>query len=269
MRFSTFLLIVTTSVISLFDEPRRQDVLMENKKAALVTGGSRGIGRAISIRLAKEGYHVVINFRSNQEEAQETYDTITKAGGSAEMFPFDVTDRSAVTEAVADIIVRHTLSVLVLCAGIRHDELLVFMSDEQWDSVIDTNLSSFFSLTKPVVKHMMLNRDGRIIAISSTSGEAGLKGQVNYSAAKAGILGAVKALARECAKKNVLVNALTPGFISTEMLDGVDQKKLTKTIPMQRMGTPEDVAGVVAFLASKDAGYITGQVIGINGGAYM
>jgi 3-oxoacyl-[acyl-carrier protein] reductase len=159
--------------------------------------------------------------------------------------------------------------VLVLSAGIRHDELLIFMSDDQWDSVLNTNLSSFYAVAKPVVRHMMLNRTGRIIAISSTSGESGLAGQVNYSAAKAGLVGAVKALARECAKRDVLVNAVTPGFIATDMTENVNEKKLLQNVPLNRPGTPEEVAAAVSFFASDDASYITGQVIGVNGGVYM
>jgi 3-oxoacyl-[acyl-carrier protein] reductase len=242
---------------------------MSSKKTALITGGSRGIGKAISHRLARDGYHVVINFLSNVREAEATLNAITAAGGSAELYPFDVTDRSATLDAITDITTKNAVQVCVLCAGIRHDELLMYMSDEQWDSVIDTNLSSFYSVAKPIVRHMLLNRCGRIIVISSTSGETGLAGQVNYAAAKAGLIGAVKALARECAKRNVLVNALTPGFITTDMTEHINEKELIKTIPMNRFGRPEEVAGAVSFLASDDAGYITGQVIGVNGGVYM
>lgn len=242
---------------------------MANKKAALVTGGSRGIGRAISLRLAQDGFHVIINFRSNEEEAQTTYTSIVNTGGSGELYPFDVTDRSAVQEAIEEITGKHTVQVCVLCAGIRNDELLIFMSQEQWDSVIDTNLSSFYGVVKPIVRHMIPNRSGRIIVISSTSGESGLPGQVHYAAAKAGLIGATKSLARECAKKNVLVNAVTPGFITTAMTREIHEAELKKTVPMNRFGKPEEVASVVSFLASDDAGYITGQVIGVNGGAYM
>ena len=240
------------------------------KKTAIVTGGSRGIGRAISERLAADGFHVVINFRANTKEAEETLGRIQKAGGSGELCRFDVTDRSAVTTAMEDLCKRHTaVYALVLCAGIRHDELLIFMTEEHWDNVLATDLLSFHGVVKPVVKQMVLNRQGRIIVISSTSGESGLPGQVNYSAAKAGLIGAVKALALECAKRNVLVNAVTPGFIETEMTEAFVTKELKQRIPMFRVGKPEEVAGVVSFLASDDASYITGQVIGINGGIYM
>ncbi len=242
---------------------------MEQKKVALITGGSRGIGRAISIRLAQDGYHVIINYHNNKSEANVTYNNIIDNKGSCDLYPFDIRDRSEVSDAIEDIVITHKIYTLVLCAGIRQDELLVFMSEDQWDSVLDTNLSSFYAITKPVVKHMMLNRKGRIIAISSTSGESGLYGQVNYSAAKAGIIGAVKALARECAKRNILVNALTPGYIATEMIENIDEKKLIKTIPLNRFGKPEEVASAVSFFASNNANYITGQVLGINGGVYM
>lgn len=242
---------------------------MENKLAALVTGGSRGIGRAVSIRLAKDGYHIVINYKNNVKEAKVTQSAIIESGGSCELFPFDVTNRNQAKEAIEEIADKYTLHVLVLCAGIRHDELLVFMTDDQWDSVIDTNLSSFFAVVKPIARHMMLNRKGRIIVISSTSGESGLPGQVNYSAAKAGLIGATKALAQECAKRNVLVNAITPGFIATDMTDSINENKMSKNVPLKRFGKPQEVAGAVSFFASRDAGYITGQVLGVNGGVYM
>jgi 3-oxoacyl-[acyl-carrier protein] reductase len=240
------------------------------KKTAIITGGSRGIGRAISERLAADGYHVVINFRSNTTEAEATLGRIQDAGGSCELCRFDVSDRNAVNKAMADLLARHTaVHALVLCAGIRHDELLIFMTEEHWDNVLATDLLSFHGIVKPVVKQMVLNRQGRIIVVSSTSGESGLPGQVNYSAAKAGLIGAVKALALECAKRNVLVNAVTPGFIETEMTVALKTKELVQRIPMARVGKPEEVASVVSFLASPGASYITGQAIGINGGIYM
>lgn len=242
---------------------------MEEKGVALVTGGSRGIGRAIAIRLARDGYQVIINFRNNVAEAEATQKSIEEIGGKVQLCQFDITDRETVSKNIEALVAKYTIDVLVLCAGIHHDELLVFMSENQWDTVISTNLTSFFAITKPIVKQMLLNRSGRIIALSSTSGEAGLPGQVNYSAAKAGLIGAIKALALECAKRNVLVNAITPGYIETEMTLGMDLEKITQKIPLARFGTTEEVAGVVSFLVSPDANYITGQVIRVNGGSYV
>jgi 3-oxoacyl-[acyl-carrier protein] reductase len=242
-----------------------------NKKVALVTGGSRGIGRAISQRLAKDGFHVAINYRSNTQEAEATLAAIVADGGSAELCQFDVTDKDAVRTSIADLCTRHTETIhtLVLCAGVHQDNLLIFMTQQQWDDVLSIDLLSFYSVVKPVVKQMLLNRRGRVIVISSTSGESGLPGQVNYSAAKAGLIGATKALAAECAKRNVLVNAVTPGFIETDMIDPAKTKELGGRIPLGRVGTPAEVASAVSFLASDESSYITGQVIRVNGGIYM
>ncbi len=240
-----------------------------SKKAVLVTGGSRGIGRAVSIRLAHEGYHVVVNYRSDEQEAGRTLENIREAGGTAELSRFDISDRSETRGAVEVLLEKYSFYGLVLSAGVRHDEAMVFMNDEQWDSVVDTNLTGFYNVTKPFVRHMLLNRMGRIVVISSTSGQSGLRGQVNYAASKAGLIGAAKSLALECAKRGVLVNALTPGFIETDMIEDVDRTRLAAGVPLRRFGKPKEVAGVVSFLMSEDAGYITGQVIGINGGIYM
>lgn len=242
-----------------------------NKKVAIVTGGSRGIGRAIARRLAKDGFHVVVNYRANTKEAEATLAAIVADGGSAELCRFDVTDKEAVRKSLADICTRHsdTIHTLVLCAGVHQDTLLVFMTQQQWDDVLSTDLLSFYSVARPVVKQLLLNRSGRVIVISSTSGESGLPGQVNYSAAKAGLIGATKALAAECAKRNVLVNAVTPGFIETDMTEGLATKELNGRIPLGRCGTPGEVASAVSFLASDESSYITGQVIRVNGGIYM
>ena len=239
-----------------------------NRRSALVTGGSRGIGRAVSRRLARDGFHVVINFRSNQDEAESLEREIKDAGGDCELYPFDVTDRTAVAEAIEDITTEHILEVLVLCAGVRNDELLIFMSDEQWDSVMDTSLSGFFNVVKPVVTHMMQARKGRIISVAGIAGELGEAGRVNYSAAEAGLIGATKALAREGAKRGVLVNAVSPGFVDIDADEHVEPHLLSR-VPLGRYGTADDIAGVVSFLAGPDAAYITGQVIGVNGGLHM
>lgn len=243
---------------------------MENKKTALIIGGGRGIGKAVSLRLCHENYHVLINYRSNSLEAQKTLEEIVESGGSARTFKFDITDRELTGSSIQTILSDYPqIDALVFCAGIRSDQLFVFMDEKQWDLVIDTNLRSFYGVVRPVVKQMLLNRSGRIVIVSSTSGQTGLAGQVHYSATKAGLIGAVKALALECAKRNVLVNAVTPGFIETDMTDDIDVKEASSRIPMQRFGKASEVASVVSFLLSADAAYMTGQVLGVNGGIYM
>ncbi len=242
---------------------------MAEKKTVLVIGGGRGIGRAVSVRCARDGYHVIINYRANTDEATVTLKTITDAGGSAELRQFDIVNSAATARSIAELLAVRPVDALVHCAGIRRDELLVFMQEEQWDEVLDTNLKSFYRIVRPVVKEMLLRRQGRIVVISSTSGQAGLPGQVHYSAAKAGLIGAVKALALECAKRNVLVNAVAPGFIATDMTGDVHVKEFVKRIPLQRFGGAEEVASVVAFLLSDDSSYMTGQVVAVNGGIYL
>jgi 3-oxoacyl-[acyl-carrier protein] reductase len=242
---------------------------MESRKTALIIGGGRGIGKAICRRCAADGYHVIINYRSNSEEALKTLHEITSSGGSAELCQFDITKREETAPAIEKILASTALTALVFSAGIRKDELLIFMAEESWDLVIDTNLRSFHTIAKPVVKQMLLARQGRIVVVSSTSGQTGLPGQVHYSATKAGLIGAVKALAQECAKRNVLINAVTPGFIETEMTEDINNKVTSSRIPMQRFGKASEVASVVSFLLSDDSSYITGQVIGINGGIHM
>jgi 3-oxoacyl-[acyl-carrier protein] reductase len=240
-------------------------------KYALVTGGSRGIGRSISLKLSAMGYPVIVNYRSNQEAAEETKRLIEEAGGVCELLPFNVSDVEAVDKAMEQWSEKHTedyIAVLVNNAGIREDTLMVFMQNDQWSKVLDTNLNGFFYITRRLLKDMLTKRFGRIINVTSLSGLKGLPGQVNYSAAKAGIIGATKALAQEVAPRKVTVNAVAPGFITTDMTKELNEEEMKKMIPTGRFGKPEEVASLVGFLASNEASYITGEVISINGGIY-
>ncbi len=237
---------------------------------ALVSGGSRGIGRAISISLAEMGYHVLINYNTNTVEAELTLQMVKDAGGSGELLPFDISDAEKVKQAILKWQEEHKddgyIRVLVNNAGIRKDNLLVWMESEEWDSVINTNLNSFYYITRLLVQDMIVNKFGRIINVVSLSGEDGMPGQTNYSAAKAGVIGATKALAREVGRKKVTVNAVSPGFIRTDMTADLDENQHKGLIPVGRFGNPEEVAAAVAFLASEKASYITGEVISVNGG---
>lgn len=240
-------------------------------KYALITGASRGIGRATAIAIADMGYPVIINYLSNDSAAAETVATIEARGGQAELLRFDISDKMSTETALENWKKDHPddiIEVLVNNAGIRQDQLLVFMTDEQWSTVLDTTLNGFFNVTRFLIKDMITNRYGRIINITSLSGQKGLPGQANYSAAKAGLIGATKAVAQEVARRNITVNAVAPGFISTDMTANLDEKALKAMIPVQRFGKPEEVADVVAFLASRKASYITGEVISVNGGLY-
>lgn len=242
------------------------------KKYALVTGGSRGIGRSVCVKLAAMGYHILVNYKGNEQEARETAARCEQEGVSATLLCFDVSRQDTIDRVLGEWMEQHAgqavIEVLVNNAGIRQDTLLPFMSDEQWDSVIDTSLKGMFYITRKVLNPMLMNRYGRIINMVSLSGLKGMPGQVNYSAAKAGMIGATKALAQEVAKRNVTVNAIAPGFITSDMTADLDQAELSKLVPMKRFGTAEEVASLAGFLASKDAAYITGQVISINGGLY-
>lgn len=241
-------------------------------KYALVTGGSRGIGRAICLRLAQMGYAVVVNYTSNSVAAEDTKTMIEKNGGVAELMQFDVSDKIQVENALTKWEEMHPneyISVLVNNAGIRKDNVMFMMSNEEWDSVLKTSLDGSFFVTRHLLKHMMpRKRSGKIINVASLSGLKGLPGQCNYSAAKAALIGLTKALAQEVASRGVTVNAVAPGFIDTDMTKDLDVEDLKKKVPMGRFGTPEEVAGAVAFLASDDASYITGEVLSINGGLY-
>jgi len=239
------------------------------KQTALITGSSRGIGKAIAISLAKDGFHVVINCRKSGSASDEVLEEIKKAGGSAELLCFDVADRKSSDVVASWMEVHEPFYVLVNNAGIHSDSLMALMKFEDWQNVIDTNLTGFYNVTWPVVKEMMQKKKGRVVNIVSTSGQSGLGGQVNYSAAKAGLIGATKALALEIAKRGITVNAVSPGFISTYMLDGLPLDKMIEKIPLGRLGTPDEVAAVVSFLCSPMAGYITGGVIPVNGGIYL
>jgi len=240
-------------------------------KYALVTGGSRGIGRAISIKLVSLGYHILVNYKSNNDEARRTLELIKEAGGTCDLMKFDVADNQQVDEAINKWAEDHKeeyIEVLVNNAGIRKDILLMWMENNHWKDVMDTNLSGFFFVTRALLKNMLVNRYGRIINIVSLSGIKGLPGQVNYSAAKAAVIGATKALAQEIGKKNVTVNAVAPGFIRTDMTKDLNENELKSMIPLNRFGSPEEVAELVCFLASGKSSYITGEVISVNGGIY-
>ncbi|MDR2622206.1 MAG: 3-oxoacyl-ACP reductase FabG [Dysgonamonadaceae bacterium] len=239
------------------------------KKYALVTGGSRGIGRAISVQLAKQGYTVLVNYKSNAEEAQTTLDMIAGAGGEGQLLPFDVENGNEVAAALNGWMEQHPdeyIEVLVNNAGIRKDNLLFWMTDEEWNGVINTTLNGTFYITRLLIKYMLSRKNGRIVNITSISGLKGVAGQVNYSAAKAGITGFTKALALEAAKKKVTVNAVAPGFIETDMTKDLNQEELKKTVPLGRFGKAEEVAELVGFLVSDKAAYITGEIISVSGG---
>ncbi len=236
---------------------------------ALVTGASRGIGRAIAERLAQDGYTVIINYKSNQASAISCQQAIEAAGGKAELLPFDVTDGASIEAALNAWDAAHEgehISVLVNNAGIRRDGLLVFMGEDDWHDVMHTTTEGFYYVTHHVLGGMLRARSGRIVNITSVSGVSGLPGQANYSAAKAALIGATKALSKEVAARKVTVNAVAPGFIATDMTADLNEAELKKTIPAGRFGQPEEVAALVSFLCSDEAAYITGQVIEIAGG---
>lgn len=237
-------------------------------KTALVTGGSRGIGRAICQELHKMGYYVLINYVSNQAAAEEALVLIE---GQGELLKFDVGDPEAVKAAIGGWQEAHPgeyIEVLVNNAGIRKDNLLIWLEPQEWEKVLNTNLNGWYYTTKAVLEQMLLHKYGRIVNVASLSGLKGLPGQTNYSAAKGGMIAATKALAQEVARKKVTVNAVAPGFIKTDMVEGLDEATLKKDIPAARFGNPEEVAAVVGFLASEAASYVTGEVISVNGGLY-
>lgn len=240
-------------------------------KCALVTGGSRGIGRAICYKMAAMGYYVLVNYKGNVEEANNTLAQIKENGGDGELLQFDVADKNDIQQKLGSWIETNTekyIEVLINNAGIKDDGLMMWMKDEQWDGVLNTSLNGFFYVTRLVLNSMLVKKYGRIVNVVSLSGLKGLPGQVNYSAAKAGVIGATKALAQEVGRRGVTVNAVAPGFIATDMTAGLDEKELKAMVPLKRFGTPEEVAHAVGFLASPEAAYITAEVLSINGGLY-
>ncbi len=237
-------------------------------RTILVTGASKGIGRAIAERLARDGFSIVVHYGRDADGAEATLAAIAAAGGQGRTLGFDIADRAACRAALdADIEVHGMYYGVVLNAGIARDAAFPAMSDEDWDSVLGTNMDGFYNVLKPLVMPMVSARKGgRIVTLSSVSGVAGNRGQVNYSAAKAGIIGATKALAIELAKRSITVNCVAPGVIDTAMVEGLPMDEVMKAVPMRRLGRPEEVAAAVAFLCSDEAGYITRQVISVNGG---
>lgn len=242
------------------------------KKYALITGGSRGIGRAICVKLAQESdYHILINYRSNKKEAEQTLELVKDQGGSGELLPFDVANFEVVKKALEnwhDHNPKSIIEVIINNAGITKDGLFMWMPKEDWDGVINTSLHGFYNVTNQLMQKLLRNRYGRIVNIVSVSGVKGTAGQVNYSAAKGAIVAATKALAQEVAKRKITVNAVAPGFIKSDMTADLDEGELKKMIPANRFGEAEEVADLVSFLVSKKASYITGEIININGGIY-
>ncbi len=236
-------------------------------KRALVTGGSGGIGAAICRRLAADGHHVIVHANRSLDKAESVVAAIREAGGSAEAVAFDVTDRTATAAALDNLLAAGTIQILVNNAGIHADAVFPGMSGEQWDSVIAVSLNGFYNVTQPLTMPMIRTRWGRIVTISSVAGITGNRGQVNYSAAKGALHAASKSLALELASRGITVNAVAPGIIATDMIEGTfDADTIKQLVPMKRAGKPEEVADLVAFLASDNAAYISGQVISINGG---
>jgi 3-oxoacyl-[acyl-carrier protein] reductase len=239
------------------------------RKIALVVGGSRGIGRAIALKLAKSGFDIWLTYKGNHEAANTVKSEIESAGCACELIPFDVSSFEETEAALSARLENTSPDVFVYNSGISRDNLLMWMTKEEWGSVLSTNLTGFFNVARGVVFAMLKAKQGRIVIVSSASGQVGQAGQVNYSASKAGLIGAAKALAREVGRKNIFVNVVAPGFIETEMTEKIPKAQVLPLIPLNRVGTTEDVASVVNFLCTEEHMYIHGQVIGINGGLAM
>lgn len=240
-----------------------------DEKVAIVTGASKGIGRSISIELAEYGCYIVVNYNSDEHGASQTLETIRSAGGDGEIMQFDVTNFDQTQNAIEDIGSRFkTIDILVNNAGITADELFVMMTQDKWKSVIETSLNGFYNVTKPVIEKMLLVKNGSIVSIASVAGIMGNRGQANYSAAKAGLIGASRVVASEVARLGIRVNVVAPGLIKTGMIKDAPVANIKTLIPMARIGEPEEVAKVVRFLCSEDATYITGQVLSVNGGMF-
>jgi 3-oxoacyl-[acyl-carrier protein] reductase len=240
-------------------------------KYALVTGGGRGIGRAISVKLAEMGYYVLINYKGNETEASKTLALVKEKSSDGELMRFDVSNREEVDKILGVWVEKNPdkpIEVLINNAGIRVDTLFMWMKPEDWHSVLDISLNGFYNVTRLLINSMLVKKYGRIINIASLSGQKGVPGQTNYSAAKAGLIGATKALAQEVGRRGITANVVAPGFIKTDMTEGISEADLKKMIPVNRFGEPEEVAEIVGFLASDKSSYITGEVISINGGLY-
>ena len=238
-------------------------------KTAVITGASRGIGRAIAIELARQGYYIIINYHSDKDGAGHTLEQVQAAGSKGKIMQFDVADREQSKAAIDKIVSRcETIDVLVNNAGIVDDGLFIMMKEESWDKVIRTSLDGFYNMTKPILKRMVRQKRGAVVSIASLSGLTGNRGQANYSAAKAGLIGASRSIASEMARLGIRINVVAPGLIETDMTKDLPITNVKAMIPMARMGKPEEVARVVKFLCSDDASYVTGQVISVNGGMF-